>query len=79
MNIENLQNALFAAYDLRNAMNSEDKNRPTENDTIQNTPRHTTISFIIEAATIAGVDMDAGHMVCGFMYVPSRNEGHEPS
>lgn len=33
MKIEDLQNALFAAYDLRNAMNSEDKNRPTDNDT----------------------------------------------
>jgi len=33
MKLENIQNALFAAYDLRNAMTSADKKRPTENDT----------------------------------------------
>jgi hypothetical protein len=32
MNLEQIQVALFAAYDLRNAMTSADKKRPTEND-----------------------------------------------
>jgi hypothetical protein len=49
------------------------KIRPTENYTIQNTPRHTTISLIIDAATIAGVDIGARRRVRGFMYVLSRN------
>ena len=31
MTLEQIQNALFCAYDLRNAMTSEDKRRPTEN------------------------------------------------
>jgi hypothetical protein len=35
------------------------KIRPTEKDTTQNTPRHTTMSLIIDAATMAGVDMNA--------------------
>ena len=33
MNLDQIQVALFAAYDLRNAMTSADKKRPTENDT----------------------------------------------
>ena len=33
MNLEHLQIALFAAYDIRNAMSPKDKDRPTENDT----------------------------------------------
>jgi hypothetical protein len=33
MNLEQIQVALFAAYDLRNAMTSADKQRPTENET----------------------------------------------
>ena len=33
MNLEQIQKALFAAYDLRNAMTSTDKKRPTENET----------------------------------------------
>ena len=32
MNLEQIQNALFAAYDIRNAMSSADKRKPTEND-----------------------------------------------
>jgi len=32
MNLEEIQNALFAAYDLRNAMTTEEKYQPTEND-----------------------------------------------
>lgn len=31
MNLEQIQNALFAAYDIRNAMSSADKRKPTEN------------------------------------------------
>jgi hypothetical protein len=31
--LEQLQIALFAAYDIRNAMNTEDREQPTENDT----------------------------------------------
>jgi hypothetical protein len=31
---------------------------PTEKETTQNTPRQTTMSLIMDAATIAGVDMD---------------------
>ena len=31
MKLEGVQNALFAAYDLRNAMTAADKRRPTEN------------------------------------------------
>ena len=33
MKTENVQTALFAAYDLQNAMTAADKRRPTENDT----------------------------------------------
>jgi hypothetical protein len=32
MKLEDVQNALFAAYDLRNAMTSADKRRPTANE-----------------------------------------------
>lgn len=32
MKIEEIQIALFAAYDIRNAMSSKDKRKPTEND-----------------------------------------------
>jgi hypothetical protein len=32
MNLEQTQIALFAAYDLRNAMTAADRRRPTEND-----------------------------------------------
>jgi len=32
MKLEDIQNALFAAYDLRNAMTSADKRRPTSNE-----------------------------------------------
>ena len=32
MNLEQIQNALFAAYDIRNAMTSADRRKPTEND-----------------------------------------------
>lgn len=39
--------------------------QPTEKETIQNTPKHTTISLIIEAATIAGVDMGADGWCAG--------------
>lgn len=31
MRLEDVQNALFAAYDLSNAMTSADRRRPTEN------------------------------------------------
>lgn len=34
MILEHIQIALFAAYDLRNAMTSHDMNRPTENETM---------------------------------------------
>ncbi len=33
MRLDEIQNALFAAYDLRNAMTTEEKYQPTENDT----------------------------------------------
>jgi hypothetical protein len=33
MKLEDIQNALFAAYDMRNAMTSEIKKRSTDNDT----------------------------------------------
>jgi len=33
MKLDEIQNALFAAYDLRNAMTTEEKYQPTENDT----------------------------------------------
>ena len=32
MQLDQIQSALFAAYDLRNAMTSHDKKRPTENE-----------------------------------------------
>jgi hypothetical protein len=32
MKIEEIQIALFAAYDIRNAMSSADRRKPTEND-----------------------------------------------
>ena len=32
MNLEQIQNALFAAYDICNAMTSADRRKPTEND-----------------------------------------------
>lgn len=32
MKLEEIQIALFAAYDVRNAMSSADKRKPTEND-----------------------------------------------
>lgn len=32
--LDQIQNALFAAYDMRNAMNSKIKALPTENDTL---------------------------------------------
>jgi hypothetical protein len=32
MNLDEIQNALFAAYDIRNAMSNADKRKPTEND-----------------------------------------------
>jgi hypothetical protein len=37
MTLETIQSALFCAYDLRNAMTSEDKRRPTENENFGNT------------------------------------------
>ena len=37
MTLETIQSALFCAYDLRNAMTSEDKCRPTENDNFGDT------------------------------------------
>jgi hypothetical protein len=33
MKLEPIQNALFAAYDLRNAMSNAEKRKPTDNDT----------------------------------------------
>jgi len=33
MKLEQVQCALFAAYDIRNAMSSAEKRQPTENDT----------------------------------------------
>jgi hypothetical protein len=37
MTLETIQSALFCAYDLRNAMTSEDKRRPTENENFGDT------------------------------------------
>jgi hypothetical protein len=37
MTLETIQLALFCAYDLRNAMTSEDKRRPTENENFGDT------------------------------------------
>jgi hypothetical protein len=37
MTLEQIQKALFCAYDLRNAMTSADKRRPTENDNFGDT------------------------------------------
>lgn len=34
MKLEHIQQALFAAYDLRNAMTSADMKRPTENESM---------------------------------------------
>ena len=34
MKLENIQQALFAAYDLRNAMTKADMKRPTENESM---------------------------------------------
>jgi hypothetical protein len=33
MKLEDVQSALFSAYDIRNAMSKEDKRKPTENET----------------------------------------------
>jgi hypothetical protein len=33
MKLEPIQNALFAAYDIRNAMSNAEKRKPTDNDT----------------------------------------------
>ena len=33
MKLDEIQNALFAAYDIRNAMTSADRRKPTDNDT----------------------------------------------
>ena len=49
---------------------------PTLKETIQNTPRQTTISLIIEAATIAGVDMDAGGWVLVYVHTLHINTMH---
>jgi len=33
MRLDEIQNALFAAYDIRNAMSNAEKRKPTDNDT----------------------------------------------
>lgn len=33
MRLDEIQNALFAAYDIRNAMSSAEQRKPTDNDT----------------------------------------------
>ena len=47
MKLDAIQSALFAAYDLQNAMTSADKRRPTANETFGNSLAEV-IGFLVE-------------------------------
>jgi hypothetical protein len=53
MRLAEIQNALFAAYDLRNAMSNAEKRKPTENDTYGKS-----LALIIEKLEILEDEME---------------------
>lgn len=55
MSLEDIQNALFAAYDLRNAMTTEEKYQPTEGDTYGEC-----ITLIVQTLEQLEIEMERG-------------------
>ena len=53
MRLDEIQNALFAAYDIRNAMSNAEKRKPTENDTYGKS-----LALIIEKLEILEDEME---------------------
>jgi hypothetical protein len=53
MRLDEIQNALFAAYDIRNAMSNAEKRKPTDNDTYGES-----LDLIIETLEILETELE---------------------
>ena len=53
MRLDEIQNALFAAYDIRNAMSGAEQRKPTDNDTYGES-----LALIIETLEILEIELE---------------------
>jgi hypothetical protein len=67
MRLDEIQNALFAAYDIRNAMSTAEKRKPTENDTYGKS-----LALIIEKLEILEDEMEQAKALDEFLMVLER-------